>query len=54
MAICEEGWNVTYVITEPCIGVRDASCVAVCPVDGSVRTQNTVPQNSIEVAKSAG
>jgi ferredoxin len=24
---------VTYVITEPCINVKDASCVAVCPVD---------------------
>ncbi|MBS1895511.1 MAG: ferredoxin family protein [Actinobacteria bacterium] len=23
----------TYVIAEPCIGNRDASCVAVCPVD---------------------
>jgi len=23
----------TYVITEPCINVKDASCVAVCPVD---------------------
>lgn len=22
-----------YVITEPCIGVKDASCVEVCPVD---------------------
>ena len=22
----------TYVITEPCIGVKDASCVDVCPV----------------------
>ena len=22
-----------YVITEPCIGVQDASCVDVCPVD---------------------
>ena len=22
-----------YVITEPCIGNKDASCVAVCPVD---------------------
>ncbi len=22
-----------YVITEPCIGVKEASCVAVCPVD---------------------
>ena len=23
----------TYVIAEPCIGVKDRSCVAVCPVD---------------------
>ncbi|MCW2953003.1 MAG: 4Fe-4S ferredoxin iron-sulfur binding domain protein [Conexibacter sp.] len=23
----------TYVIAEPCIGQKDASCVAVCPVD---------------------
>jgi NAD-dependent dihydropyrimidine dehydrogenase PreA subunit len=23
----------TYVITEPCIGNKDASCVEVCPVD---------------------
>ena len=22
-----------YVITEPCVGVKDKSCVAVCPVD---------------------
>lgn len=22
-----------YVITEPCIGVKDTACVAVCPVD---------------------
>jgi NAD-dependent dihydropyrimidine dehydrogenase PreA subunit len=22
-----------YVICEPCIGVKDAACVAVCPVD---------------------
>ena len=22
-----------YVITEPCIGTKDASCVEVCPVD---------------------
>lgn len=25
--------NVTYVITSPCIDVRDQSCVDVCPVD---------------------
>ncbi len=23
----------TFVITEPCLDVKDASCVAVCPVD---------------------
>ena len=23
----------TYIITEPCIGVKDASCVEACPVD---------------------
>ena len=23
----------TYVITEPCIGVKDGSCADVCPVD---------------------
>ena len=23
----------TYVITEPCIGVKDATCVEVCPAD---------------------
>jgi NAD-dependent dihydropyrimidine dehydrogenase PreA subunit len=23
----------TYVITQPCIGLKDASCVDVCPVD---------------------
>ncbi len=23
----------TYVITQPCIGVKDTSCVDVCPVD---------------------
>ncbi|HEX9055922.1 MAG TPA: 4Fe-4S binding protein [Ktedonobacterales bacterium] len=23
----------TYVITQPCIGVKDATCVDVCPVD---------------------
>jgi NAD-dependent dihydropyrimidine dehydrogenase PreA subunit len=28
-----EGASVTYVINEPCIGVKDASCTEVCPVD---------------------
>ena len=25
--------NVTYIIAEPCIDVKDKSCVEVCPVD---------------------
>jgi len=29
----ERDFPVTYVITEPCKGVKDASCVEVCPVD---------------------
>ncbi len=34
-ASCERKGNaaVTYIITEPCKGVKDASCVEVCPVD---------------------
>lgn len=26
-------YYMTYVITEPCVGVKDASCVDVCPVE---------------------
>ena len=29
----EERDAVTYVIAQPCIGTKDASCVEVCPVD---------------------
>jgi ferredoxin len=29
----KEGARVAYVINEPCIGTKDASCVEVCPVD---------------------
>jgi len=29
----EDSSFMTYVITQPCIGVKDASCVDVCPVD---------------------
>src|SRR3712207_9383694 len=29
----EEDPRMTYVITEPCIGTKDQSCVEVCPVD---------------------
>ncbi len=32
--------EVTYVITQPCIGVKDASCVDVCPVDCIHPSQN--------------
>ena len=33
----------TYVITEPCIGVKDATCVDVCPVD-CIHTTEEEPQ----------
>jgi NAD-dependent dihydropyrimidine dehydrogenase PreA subunit len=29
-----------YVITEPCIGTKDASCVEVCPVDCIYESEN--------------
>ena len=29
----EPGGGMTYIIAEPCIGVKDAACVEVCPVD---------------------
>ena len=32
----------TYVIAEPCIGVKDASCVDVCPVD-CIHTSDEAP-----------
>jgi NAD-dependent dihydropyrimidine dehydrogenase PreA subunit len=37
----------TYVITEPCIGVKDGSCVDVCPVD-CIHTDDDAPQFYIE------
>ncbi len=33
----------TFVITEPCIGTKDASCVDVCPVD-CIHTEEDAPQ----------
>ncbi|MCY3610254.1 MAG: ferredoxin, partial [Gemmatimonadetes bacterium] len=30
----------TYIITEPCIGTKDASCVEVCPVDCIYETED--------------
>ena len=32
-----------YVITEPCIGTKDASCVDVCPVD-CIHSTDDAPQ----------
>ncbi|MBA4181437.1 MAG: ferredoxin [Anaerolinea sp.] len=32
-----------YLITEPCIGVKDASCVDVCPVD-CIHSTDDAPQ----------
>jgi ferredoxin len=37
----------TYVITEPCIGVKDASCVEVCPVD-CIHTDDEAEQYFID------
>jgi len=31
--IAKEETTMPYIIAEPCIGVKDRSCVAVCPVD---------------------
>ena len=36
-----------YVITEPCIGTKDASCVDVCPVD-CIYTREDDPQYYID------
>jgi NAD-dependent dihydropyrimidine dehydrogenase PreA subunit len=36
----EDIQTMTYVITQPCIGVKDASCVDVCPVDCIHPSQN--------------
>jgi NAD-dependent dihydropyrimidine dehydrogenase PreA subunit len=32
-AVEKESARMTYVITQPCIGIKDGSCVDVCPVD---------------------
>ena len=36
-----------FVITEPCIGVKDASCVDVCPVD-CIHTDDEAEQYYID------
>ncbi|HLZ25731.1 MAG TPA: heme-binding protein [Chloroflexota bacterium] len=37
----------TYVITEPCIGTKEGSCVEVCPA-GCIHTTPDAPQNFID------
>ena len=29
----EKKLSMTYIVTEPCVGVKDTACIAVCPVD---------------------
>jgi ferredoxin len=36
-----------FVITEPCIGTKDASCVEVCPVD-CIHSTDDAPQYYID------
>lgn len=38
---------VSYVITQPCIGTKDASCVEVCPVD-CIHSDDDAPQYYID------
>jgi NAD-dependent dihydropyrimidine dehydrogenase PreA subunit len=35
------GWPMSYVIAEPCIGVKDTACVDACPVDCIHPKKNT-------------
>ncbi len=39
----------TYFITEPCIGTKDASCVDVCPVDCIHPTQDEAEFETAEM-----
>jgi NAD-dependent dihydropyrimidine dehydrogenase PreA subunit len=39
--------TVAYVITQPCIGTRDATCVEVCPVD-CIRSGDDSEMNFID------
>jgi NAD-dependent dihydropyrimidine dehydrogenase PreA subunit len=45
----EDIQTMTYVITQPCIGVKDASCVDVCPVDCIHPTQNEPDFETVEM-----
>jgi NAD-dependent dihydropyrimidine dehydrogenase PreA subunit len=39
----------TYVITQPCVGVKDASCVDVCPVDCIHPTESEAEFATVEM-----
>ena len=39
----------THVITDPCIGTKDASCVKVCPVD-CIHTKDDAEQYYIDAS----
>ncbi|MBC2875417.1 MULTISPECIES: 4Fe-4S dicluster domain-containing protein [Streptomyces] len=41
----------TYVITEPCIDVKDGACVDVCPVDCIEGAEAEAPQFYIDPAR---
>ena len=48
----------TYIIAEPCIGVKDTACVDVCPVDCIHPTKNEAEEfeketSSISILRSA-
>jgi NAD-dependent dihydropyrimidine dehydrogenase PreA subunit len=45
----EVSTTMTYVITQPCIGTKDASCVDVCPVDCIHPTQNEEAFETAEI-----
>ncbi len=40
----------TYVITQPCVGVKDASCVDVCPVDCNINPDECIDCGACEPA----
>jgi NAD-dependent dihydropyrimidine dehydrogenase PreA subunit len=43
-----------YVINEPCIGVKDGSCVEVCPVDAITAEDAVPPEWQRFIALNAG
>ena len=38
--------NMTYIITSPCVGLKDGACIDVCPVDCIYTTED---DNQIEL-----